>query len=69
MNDEFVLWRNHPITQVLWDEYKRRIERLTAELVEQTSSGDPRIMAEKAGAIKAYRDVLDIDLFEETHGN
>lgn len=65
MKDEFVLWKNHPITQVLWEEYKRRMEFLIEEVIEQTANGDPKNMAYKTGAIKAYRDVLNIDLFEE----
>lgn len=65
MND-FHSWKRNSITQVIMAEFKARIEQLTLELVEQATTGDPRILAEKSGAIKAYRDVLDIQV-EEAH--
>lgn len=68
MNDDFYSWKQHPITQIVMGEFQARIKQLCEEMVEQASTVDPRLMAEKAGAIKAYQDVLDIQL-EESHGN
>lgn len=69
MTDDFYSWKRHPITQVVMGEYKARRDALVAQLVEQAATTDPRVLAEKAGAVKAYQDILDIDIDEETHGN
>lgn len=68
MTDDFYSWKRHPITQTVMAEYKARREALIDELIEQTASGDPKLMAEKAGAIKAYQDILDISV-EETNSD
>jgi hypothetical protein len=69
MNDEFVIWKHHPYTQKLIDECLRRIDLLVEQMVEQTATAPAGAMAEKAGAIKAYRDIITMELDEETHGN
>lgn len=69
MNDDFHSWKHHPITQMVMEELKFRIMSLTDELVEQTPTSDPREMAYKVGAIKAYRDVLEIQPEEAQLGN
>ncbi len=68
MTDDFHSWKRHPITQTVMAEYEARRQELIAQLIDQTADGDVAKMAEKAGAIKAYQDILDIDI-EETHGN
>jgi hypothetical protein len=68
VNDDFVSWKHHPITVVIFSELKARIEQLKEELVELARTGDGYLLAEKAGAVKAYQDVLDTQV-EETNGN
>lgn len=68
MIDEFHSWQRHPITQSVFGEFAARRVQLIEELIEQTATADPRVLAEKAGAIKAYQDILDIKV-EEAHGN
>lgn len=65
MNDDFYGWKRHPITQAVMSEFKARIAYLMQEMVDQAASGDPRELAVKAGAIRAYQDVLEIQV-EET---
>lgn len=68
---EFADWRRHPITQVVLTELQSRYNRIKEELVEQASSISHEELCEKAGAAKAYRDVLNIALddIEESNGS
>lgn len=66
--EEFVDWKHHPVTIQVFQELQHRISMLTEEVVEQTAYRTQSEMAEKTGAIKAFRDVLQTE-FEETHGN
>lgn len=63
--EDFGSWKRHPVTQQVFSELAARMEQLTAELVDQTAFLSQSENAEKAGAIKAIRDLLSIE-FEET---
>lgn len=63
MND-FYDWKRHPITEVVFSELCARMNNLMEELVEQASTTSQEALAEKAGAIKAIRDVLNITVDE-----
>jgi hypothetical protein len=65
VTDDFYSWKRHPITQTVMAEYEARRDALIEKLIEQTPNGDVGRMAEMAGAIKAYQDILDISV-EET---
>lgn len=67
MND-FHDWKQHPITQEVFGELKARMNILVEELIEQTPYASQSEMAEKAGAIKAIRDLLSIELGEDSDG-
>lgn len=55
---EFIDWKRHPVTQQVFSQLEQRVGDLVEALIE-----DPR--PDLAAAIKAYRDLLNID-FEET---
>jgi len=59
-------WKNLAITQEIMLEFKRRQDWLRDQLAEQAGI-DSITDREKVGAIKAYQDMLDIELDEETH--
>ena len=59
-------WKNLAITQEIMLEFKRRQEWLRDQLAEQAGI-NPIADREKVGAIKAYQDMLDIELDEESH--
>jgi hypothetical protein len=62
---DFVDWKNSPITKALFRALNNNIAGLKDELA--TSAGvDTRADGLKVGAIQAYTDVLDTDWFEET---
>lgn len=62
---DFVDWKNSPITKALFRALNGNIAGLKDELA--TSAGvDTRADGLKVGAIQAYTDVLDTDWFEET---
>ena len=69
MTDEFSSWKRHAITQIVMDELKNRILDLQEQMVAQAASTSQAQLAEKAGAIKAYRDVLDIQIEESNDRN
>lgn len=60
-------WKQLSITQEILAELKRRQNWAKEELAEQAGI-NPLLDREKVGAIKAYQDMLDIEL-EETHDN
>ena len=62
--NDFVDWKRHPVTQQVFSQLQGMITQLSEELVEQTVEGNQLRMVEKASAIKAYRDLLNIE-FEE----
>lgn len=56
-------WKRSPITQTVYHELEERVKQLIEELIEQAGN-DPVRDAERSGAIKAYRDLLNIDYSE-----
>jgi hypothetical protein len=66
---DFIDWKRHPVTQQVYSQLNSRIAYFTEQLVEQAAYLDPRILAEKSGAIRAYQDMLNIEFDEESHGN
>lgn len=63
--DDFFSWKHHPITVAVFAELENRIKQLVAEIVEQADNVDPRSLAHKAGAIRAYQDVLQIQVEDD----
>lgn len=62
---DFVDWKSHPVTKLVFANLEQNILGLQAEL--GIAAGiDPRQDAIKVGAIQAFKDVMDIDWFEET---
>lgn len=70
MIDDFYAWKQHVITQVIFEEFRRRVVNFTESLIENAGE-DPVKDARKAGYIKACRDLLELKLddLEESHGN
>lgn len=67
---DFLDWKRHPVTQAVFSELEARAKILMDEVVEQTAYMSQSEMAEKTGAIKAIRDTLSIEFYEETqHGS
>lgn len=64
-SSDFYDWKRHPVTEAVFSNLKARAEVLMEELVDQTAFMSQSEMAEKAGAIKAIRDLLQIS-FEDT---
>lgn len=58
-------WKNLSITQEILTEIKRRQTWAKEQLAEQAGL-DPLADREKVGAIKAYQDILDIELEDST---
>ena len=67
---DFIDWKRHPVTEQVFSQLRQRIEYLKDELVGYAISGDPRELAQIAGAIKAMDDMLNIQFEDEvTNGN
>ena len=67
---DFIDWKRHPVTEQVFSQLRQRIEYLKDELVGYATSGDPRELAQKAGAIMAMDDVLNIQFEDEVpNGN
>lgn len=67
---DFLDWKRHPVTQVVFDELQHRVATLMEQLVDQTAFTSQSEMAEKAGAVKALRDVLNIEIEgEDSNGS
>lgn len=62
--DEFVAWKNNPITQEVFKKIKQNID-LTKEDLASSAGENPLSDRFKVGAIGAYNDLLLID-FEDT---
>ena len=67
--EQFVDWKRHPVTVQVFSELEARAAVLTEELIQQTSYLPHSELAEKAGAIKAIRDLLNIEFEETNNGN
>ena len=60
IKSDFTDWKRHPVTQVVFSELSARIQNLYEVL--GTSAGlDPLQDREFVGAIKAYKDMIDVD--------
>lgn len=67
---EFRLWKTHAITEVVMAELKSRHDLLVEQVIEQAATVSHEELCEKVGAIKAYRDILNIsieDINEESY--
>jgi hypothetical protein len=62
--NDFYDWKKHPVTLVVFNEIDSRVKLLIEQLIEQTSTLSQSENAEKAGAIKALRDLLNISVDE-----
>jgi len=58
---DFIDWKRHTVTQEVFSQLEGRINQLTEELIAQTAYMSQSEMAEKAGAIKAFRDMIQIE--------
>lgn len=65
---DFTDWKRHPVTQQVFAQLQDRVDSLKEEIVAQVAHTDPRVMAEKAGAVQAFQHFLEID-YEESHGD
>lgn len=63
---DFHDWKRHPVTQQVFSQLQGLIDNLTEEIVFQTAHVAQAQLAEKAGMIRAFRDVLLVDYTEET---
>lgn len=60
---DFVDWKRHPVTQIIFSQLKERIQTLQGMLGE--SAGQNPVQDSRfSGAIQAYNDMLNID-FED----
>ena len=60
IKSDFTDWKRHTVTQVVFSELSARIQNLYEVL--GTSAGlDPLQDREFVGAIKAYKDMIDVD--------
>jgi hypothetical protein len=60
---DLVDWKRHPITQAVFSTLAARVNDLAERLIDQAGK-DPIQDATYAGAIKAHRDMLNIDFSE-----
>lgn len=58
---DFVDWKNHPVTQQVFSQLAERASQLNEELIFQVASLPQAEMAEKAGYIKAVRDLVNVE--------
>lgn len=64
--NDFYDWKRHPVTEAIFHQLSERAARFTEEMVEQAAHVSQAELAEKAGAIKAIRDLLTIEFEQET---
>jgi hypothetical protein len=56
-------WKRHPVTQAVFSTLTGRIQELAERIIENAGR-DPIADASFSGAIKAYRDLLNIEFPE-----
>jgi hypothetical protein len=61
---EFVDWKGHPVTQEIFRQLQRRIVDLQ-DMLGESAGVDPRQDAVYVGAIKAYKDLITIEHYDE----
>lgn len=57
---DYLDWKHHPITEEIFEVFRRRHDELVEMLIEQSAYGEPRVLAEAAAAIKVYREILNM---------
>lgn len=57
---DFVDWKRHPVTQVVFSQLQERVQNLY-EMLGSSAGKDPAQDSQFVGAIKAYKDMLDIE--------
>lgn len=68
--EDFVDWKRHPVTQQVFSQLAERAGLLNEELIFQVALLPQSQMAEKAGYIKAIRDLVNIEYEEgDSNGN
>lgn len=65
---DFIDWKSHPITKLVFKELRSNIEGLKDELASDAGL-DSRADGVKVGAIRALQDVLEADYVGDTDGN
>lgn len=60
---DFIDWKRHPVTQVVFSQLKERINTLY-EMLGESAGQNPVQDSRFSGAIQAYKDMLQID-FED----
>ena len=59
-------WLTHPVTMLLMENLKSRVERNKEALIEHAVAGtDPKFLAGYAAELKAYRDILSGVIFDD----
>ena len=61
---DFVDWKRHPVTQVVFGQLKERIQSLY-EMLGDSAGQNPVQDSRFSGAIQAYRDMLNIEFEDE----
>ena len=57
---DFVDWKHHPVTQVVFSQLQGRVQDLQ-EMLGSSAGQDPVQDSQFVGAIKAYKDMLNIE--------
>jgi hypothetical protein len=60
---DFIDWKRHPVTQVVFSQLKDRVQSLY-EMLGDSAGTNPTQDARFVGAIQAYKDMLNIE-FED----
>ena len=63
--EDFIDWKSNPVTKEIYRTLEQRVHEIQ-ELLGDTAGLNSLQDREYVGAIKAYRDVLDIQYEEET---
>lgn len=62
---EFADWKRHPVTQQVFSQLRERVSYATESIL-NSAGVDPRQDAWHAGAVAAFRDVLNIEFEGES---
>ena len=57
---DFIDWKRHPVTQVVFNQLASRVKELQ-EILGDSAGRNPSQDVEFVGAIKAYKDILNIE--------
>lgn len=61
---DFIDWKRHPVTQVVFSQLHQRISDIQ-EILSEQAGANPVQDREFVGAIKAYRDMVNIEYDEQ----